>query len=283
MNNFPLELKRKLIGRLVFGYMLLFLCFRFILNATTSRLLGPPLKALNFDFTYWAFELLDMPGLFIYNQTGAILLDVLLFLFCILCILYPLRNIFAVLFGSLFLLYFLTYNTYIVHHTHQLTVFLLVSVPFFCRKHKRWNMLWEGMRYYICYLYVMSFVWKVFIGNSFFFWEQGVSSVKLNLIEYMYHFPSTTTTIYSYLISHPYLLNSGHIMIVLLEGIMVIGFFTRKYDRLLMIIPIIIHVVTYFASDVFFIEMIVGVFTFLSLKDIAAIYKNLSFLTAGKT
>lgn len=269
MINFPLQLERKLIGRLVFGYLFIFLCFRFFQQATPSRLLGPPLKSLNFDFTYWIYQLLHIQDVIVYNQTGAVIFDLILFTSCILCIVFPLKNGYAILFGSVFFIYAITYNTYIVHHAHPLAIPMIISIPFFFKKLHNWKILWEGMRYYVCYVYTISFVWKVFIGKAFFYWDQGINSVKLNLAEYIYHFPATTASaMYSYLISHPQLLNLGHVLIVLLEGIMVVGFLTKKYDRQLMMIPIIIHSATYFGSDVFFMEMLVGIFTLLTINDL---------------
>ncbi len=280
MTDFSIAYQRKIAARLVFGYVLIFLIYRFFINATPSNLLGPPLKVLNFDFTYWVYQLLHIPDVIIYNQTGAVIFDLLLFASCILCILFPLKNGFAIVFGILFFIYAITYNTYIVSHSHPLAVTMLINIPFFFKQDKYWKILWEGMRYYICYLYTISFVWKVFIGKSFFFWEQGINSVKINLVEYLYHFPATSaSSVYRYLITHSYLLNIGHILILLLEGLMVLGFFTKKYDRQLMIIPILIHGATYFATDVFFMEILVGIFTFLSLKDMTAINKKLPFLT----
>ena len=279
MIDIPLPYQRKTIGRLVFSFLFIFLFYRFWVNATPSNLLGPPLKALNFDFTYWIYNILGLHNSIIHNQTGAAIFDILLFTSCILCIVFPLKNGFALVFGICIFLYALTYNTVILSHSHPLAIPMLITIPFFFKQNKNWKILWEGMRYYICYVYTISFVWKVFIGKSFFDWNMGVKSVKLNLVEYMYHFPNTVTTSFlSYLIAHPAILNIGHIIIILLEGIMVIGFFTKKYDRILMIIPIIIHGATYLATDVFFMEMLVGIFTFLSLKDLEVLKRKIPLL-----
>jgi hypothetical protein len=280
MTEFPIVYQRKIIARLVFSYILIFLIYRFFINATPSNLLGPPLKVLNFDFTYWVYQLLHLQDVIVYNQTGGEIFDIVLFASCILCILFPSKNGLPIIFGILFFIYAITYNTYIVSHSHPLAVTMLITIPFFFKQDKYWKILWEGMRYYICYIYTISFVWKVFIGKSFFFWDQGINSFKLNLVEYLYHFPATTaSSVYKYFITNPYLLNIGHLLIVLLEGVMVIGFFTKKYDRQLMIVPVLIHGATYFAADVFFMEMLVGVFTFLSIKNMVAINKKNSFLT----
>jgi len=64
----------------------------------------------------------------------------------------------------------------------------------------------------------------------------------------------------------------------LLEGIMVVGFFTKKYDRWLIWVPVVIHVTTYFFSDVFFIELLVVDLSFLSVTQLDRLGKIVSGL-----
>jgi hypothetical protein len=72
------------------------------------------------------------------------------------------------------------------------------------------------------------------------------------------------SSVIKFTITHPLLLNSGLMLIYLLEAIMVIGFFTKKWDHFLLWIPIIVHLSTYFFSDVYFLEMLIGILPFLS-------------------
>ena len=275
----PLVKERIVISRLVFIFMFIFLLFRFFLHVTPSHLLQPSLFILNFDFSYWAYKFSGFSNLIISDNAGAIFFDSFLFLFCFLSILFPLKQIFVVPFGFLFLIYAITYNTFIVHHAHPLAVMMLITLPFCVKKNESWKLLWEGMRYYICYIYTMSFIWKVFLGNAFWDWDQGIITTKYNLVEYMYHNPSSMmTSIYKFFITHPQLLNAGNTFVILLEGLMVIGFFTKRYDRYLLFLPIIIHFSTYFFSDVFFIEWLVLIFVFFTKKDVDIITKRFPLL-----
>ncbi len=274
-----LEKERIVISRLVFGFMFIFLLFRFLLYITPSHLLQPSLFILNFDFSYWAYKFSGFTDLIIYNQTGAVLFDSCLFLFCFLSILFPFKQIFVVPFGFLFLIYAITYNTFIVHHSHPLAIMMLITIPFWAKKNESWKLLWEGMRYYICYIYAMSFIWKVILGNAFWDWDQGIITTKYNLVEYIYHNPdSMMTSIYKFFITHSQLLNAGNTLVILLEGLMVIGFFTKKYDRYLIWLPVIIHLSTYFFADVFFIEWLVLIFVFFTKNDVDTITKRFPLL-----
>jgi hypothetical protein len=206
--------------------------------------------------------------LIVQNQFGSIVFDSLLLLTGLLCFLFPLRYGFPIVFAALFLIYVITINTYSVAHSHQLAVMSLIPLPFFCRKNNNWLLLWRGMRYYVCYLYSIAFIWKLAIGKSLLFWNQGVNSAKYNLGEYLYHFPdSFLSAVYRWFIAHPYLLNAGFVLVSFLEGALLIGFFTRKWDRLLILFIFFIHASTYLFSDVFFAEFLVGAILFLKDED----------------
>lgn len=275
-----LQKERVVITRLVLLYILFFLAFRFLINVTPSHFLQPSLFLIQFDVTYWIYKFSHLPDIIIKSPAGAVIFDILLFFSCIMGILFPLKRIFIISFSFLIFIYSLSYNMYIVHHANPLSIMVVITLPFWAAKKEDWKLLWEAMRYYICFVYTASFIWKTLYGKSFFVWNNGFYSVKLNLAEYIYHNPdSTMSIIYKYFISHPALLNIGFIFIILLEGIMVIGFFTKKYDSYLMILPVIIHLATYFFSDVFFIEWLVLIFAFFSSKKIEAINKKFPLLS----
>ncbi|MDQ6755853.1 MAG: hypothetical protein M3004_02870, partial [Bacteroidota bacterium] len=194
-------------------------------------------------------------------------------------IFFPLQRFYIICFTLLFIIYEIAYNMYIIHNAHPLTVMSLITFSFWMKKNRDWKLLWQGLRYYICFIYFASFLWKAIFGGALFYWNTGVNSVKLNLAEYIYHNPETNASLLlKYFIAHPLYLNLGYIFIVLLEGLMAVGFFTRKYDKYLLMIPVFIHVSTYFFSDVFFIEMLVLIFLFFSDKQINSMGNKLPFL-----
>ena len=276
-NHFAQE--RIVIQRLVFIYILLFLLLRFFTNATPSHTLQPPLYLIQFDPVYWLFKFSFLSAINS-NQFAADIFDTILFASCVLVILFPLKRLFAISFSIFLLTYAVSYNISIVHHAHPLSLTIIITLPFWVKRSTDWKLMWEGMRYYVCFVYTSSFIWKTLLGTSFFVWNNGVTSAKLNLAEYMYHNPNSFSAgIMKYFISHPELLNTGHVLIILLEGFMVIGFFTKKYDKYLILLPVIIHVTTYFFSDVFFIEMLVGLFAFLNTRQINWLSTKVPVLT----
>ncbi len=264
--------QRTVLTRLLTGYTLLFFVLRFFEHVTPSGLLGPPLFTTGLDLTYWAYRLLHLPQLLMMNHSGAVLFDLLVALSGVLALLFPLRRKWIIGFSILIALYAIGFNSAAMIHTVTVDGLFLVFLPFWFRDSERFSLAWQGIRYYACYLYFSAFIWKVFIGNAFFYWGQGAGSFKLNLVDYLYYHPDTLLSgFYRWFLRHEWALNGGHVLTILLEGAMGIGFFTRKFDRALFWIPVLIHIITYFFADVFIFELLVLNFAFLNGAQLAAI------------
>jgi len=261
--------QRIILTRIVTGSVLLLLSIRFLEHATLSGLSSPTIFSVEPDITYWLYRMSPLPSLLVENPAGAILFDILLFLTGILSFLFPLRRFYIISFSILLMLYALSYNLYATHHLGQLYGYIIVLLPFWVGNNYKFGLVWEGMRYFTCLVYSLAFWWKTVWGDSFYDWQHGVSSFKSNLVDYITLNPDTImTAIYRWLLRHDWILNAGDKGIMLLEGLMVIGFFTKKYDRLLIWLPVIIHVSTYFFSDVFFIELLPIDLSLLSLTQL---------------
>ncbi|MFI5151770.1 MAG: hypothetical protein ACHQET_00460 [Chitinophagales bacterium] len=271
--------QRIILTRIVIGPMLIFLFIRFIQQATPSGMSSPPLYTIGLDITYWIYKLLHIPSLIIDNAVGAIGFDFLLFLSGILAFLFPFRKIFIIVFTVLVFIYGLSFNAYGMHHAHAFGGMMIVLLPFWFAAPSRFSLLWQGIRYYTCYVYGASFLWKAFATHSAFYWQQGVNTFKLNIVDYLYHNPSgLLSSLYRWCIREDWFLNSGNLVIVLLEAVMLIGFLTKKFDRFLFWIPVFIHVTTYFFSDVMFFEMLVLDISLLSIRQIEFLGKKIPLL-----
>ncbi len=256
--------QRIVLTRLLAGYILLFFTIRFAEFITPSRLLGPPLFNLGLDITYWSYWLLQLPSLLIYNRAGAILFDLATFLSGILVILFPLKRKWAVAFTILVILQCISFNTFALIHTVTVDGLIVVFLPFWITDKEKFSLAWQGIRYFNCYFYVAAFIWKSCIGDSLWYWQQGVGTFKPNLVQYLYHNPDTLLSgIFRWFLRNEWALNTGHIFVMLLEGTMAIGLFTKKYDRILLWLPIVIVASTYFFADVFIFELLVLNFAFI--------------------
>lgn len=265
------------LSRLVMMTIFLSLCFRWALQALPYQFLNPPLFNLNLEIPYRIYMYFHL-NVLVTSSVVSIIFSFSLLIACVLCFLFPRKNWLFIIFSILYLLYYITFNNYIVHHEHPMSLMVWITVPFWAKRRENKMLLWEGVRLYVIFIYVVSFILKV-EGGSPFVWNNGLNTVKWNYAAFLYYFPdSITASVITYFIAHPFVINLGHFLIIMLEGVMAIGFFTKKYDRWIMWIPILLHVSTYLFSDVFFIEMFVLVFLFLNDKQIGRIYRKMPFL-----
>jgi hypothetical protein len=261
--------QRIILTRLLIGYMLCFLFLRFFEHATPSGIMQPPLFNVQMDISYWAFRLSPLPMLIVYNPIGAIIFDALLLGFGIASFLFPLKTWLIISFSIFIFIFILTANGFGMHHAHWMTGIMIVLFPFWFKDNTRCKQLWEGIRYYTCFLYVMAFIWKTGIGNSFFNWQQGIGTFKLNLVTYLYQNPEGWLSgFFRWCIRESWFLNTGNVLIMIMEASMIIGFFTKRWDRILFWFPIIIHLATYLFSDVLFLELLILDVSFLNMNQL---------------
>lgn len=251
--------------RLLISYILLFYSIRFFQHLTPSGLLGPPLFSLNLDLAYWFNRLMHIPAIVLYNRAGACIFDGLVFLSGTAVLIFPLARAAVISFSLLLILYAINFNSIAIVHTVTVHGLILILLSFWVHDDDRFALTWEGMRYLTCLLYFGAFFWKSVYGQAFFSWSTGSEVFHANLVDYLYHNPDTIMAgVFRWFIRHPWLVNAGAIFVYLLEGAMLIGLFTRKYDRWLGWIPVIITFVNYFFADVFIFELLVLNFPFVS-------------------
>lgn len=271
--------QRITLTRLVTGTILFFLTLRLAEHAMLSGLQSPPLFTVEVDFTYWLFRESGIPAWIMQHRAAAIIFDILLFSSGLLSFTLPLNRKILTVFALLLFLYAMIFNMYATHHLAQVYGLMIVLLPFLVGSNDKFTLAWEGMRYFTCFIYFMAFVWKTCIGHSFYYLQQGAVTFKSNLVDYMSLNPgSGMTHFYEWFLRHEWVLNAGEKGLVLLEGIMVVGFFTKRYDRWLIWVPVVIHVMTYFFSDVFFIELLVVDLSFLSVTQLDRLGKIVSGL-----
>lgn len=214
----------------------------------------PVLHKVNNDFTAALFTVSGLPEFLSHNAVAS-------WLFSLLLIVLPLTSFFkssarwpVVLFAFVFFIYKLFNNLYVTHQQHYLNFAWFIILPFIARPGKGFGLLWQGVRYYACWFYTTAFLFKV-INGGFFQEAFGALTIKTQMASFIFAHPdSLQTYLYTWLLQHPLLLNAGTKLTLLLEGAFVIGFFTRKYDKWLVLAGFLIFAFTAFSTDVFFIE-----------------------------
>lgn len=254
---------RNIIARFFYGYCLLWITVRGLSHAWPPQLCHPELTKVAYDPVFWLFKLSGFAKTMT-DWQGWLFIS-LLYLCFLLLILFPTKYLLSILATFLLFILDVTTNIYVTHSMHYLGAIVVISCAFWGKSTTTFSLFWNGVRYYACWIYGSAFLWKLFLG-AFSQWDSGILSFKANLATYLFLNPNTGKAhLYYWFLQHGYLLNLGEKMVFLIEGLFLIGFFTRKWDKFLIISAVFIFLSTYFFSDVFFVEQLVILLPFVSV------------------
>lgn len=260
--------QRTRIARIVFGLALVSLVLSFFSHTLLHQLQQPVLKFPYVDTTYWIMHYLQIPEMITGHFWLACLFDLALFAFCILSLLYPQKRLFIWSFIVLYFVYFISFNTFGCHHTNNKIGFLLIALPFTVADDKSFSFLWQGLRYFLCFAYADAFLWK-FFRLAWLHTSEGMLIMKMNQAAFLYLEPNTWSAgFYRWLLHYPGLLQAAYITGAIMEGLFIIGFFTRKYDRLLLVLSILLPVGFWLTADAWFFELLILSLTFINFNSI---------------
>lgn len=259
-----LGIYRSSILRIVFIYFLVVLIFRFLNYQLPFQLQKPPLFIADFDLAYWSFNYFGLKKILYQSYIGGLVFSVLLVVFNILAIIYTKNRCFIGAFALLFFIYALGYNIHLTHSSHTFSGVILLPFCFLFVKKSNFELLWEAYRYYVCWIYLSAFLMKLYYG-AFFQFNFGELTFKENVAWLMYlDSESWRTAVSSFFIRKPLLLIIGYYIMIPLEGLFGIGFFTKKLDKIFLLLIPFIHLVFYFFIDVLFFEQILLATLFIS-------------------
>gem|GEM_PF-623857 len=262
-------LNRQKAARWTFGLALVLYIHRFFTHSLVHQMHQPLLFEADFDYTYWLYQASGFAGIFVKTPVGAWIFDAVLGLSTLACWLTRARQRWLVMVSAIsWSLYGLTYNSYSCHHNVTMIGIMVLPYAFLARGEKAFGLGWDGFRYFCCYAYADAFVNKAFLGRNIFFLPNGSEFIKTNQAVYMLDHPGAWLTgMYTWFITHPVLAYAGFLSMVLLQGLMVVGFFTKKWDRYLFFIPILFHTINWIFVDVLFYELLILNLTLLPLKE----------------
>jgi hypothetical protein len=259
MTQETIQNNRTVITRFTVGSAFFFVLWRMLAGLSLLQVQRPVIFRTDADFSFWAVKVFGIAELLLSNTTAAVTFTTLFIGSGLLLLIYTKKTVFAWVFAICYFIYSILLNIYACHSMHYMAGFSIILFAFCARKNEQFFLSWELMRYYVCFIYSMVFLLKI-INGAFFDWDSGYVYFQANITEYLYHNPSgILASIYRWFLLHPFVVNVGAKFIFLLEGIFVIGFFTKKFDKLLILCAILIFLSTYFFIDVFFAELTVAV------------------------
>jgi hypothetical protein len=120
-----------------------------------------------------------------------------------------------------------------IHHG-PFILYVLLAFAFVTNREDRFYFILRGCRYYFLYIFVSAAIWKTVRGTVF----DGQEMSHILLLQHIDLLSGDCQTalcrFYAWLIGHPAIAQGLYIGAVLMESVFVIGFFTRRFDRLLL-------------------------------------------------
>jgi hypothetical protein len=233
--------------QLLLAVYFLFYFAVFLFFAGDHRLLSqvrPVVFNFNRDLTELALIGTGLPRFMIAHPLCFTVADTLAFLLPAALLGYALREgRFSLWLGGLFTLFLALYLLladlfWQVHH-EPFILYLLLSFAFLTNREDRFYRILQGCRYYFLYLFVSAAVWKIARGAVF----HGEEMSRILLVQHSDLLSGDCTgwscRFYAWLIDHPFPAQLLYLGGVALEAAFLIGFFTRRYDRLLLSLAVL--------------------------------------------
>lgn len=248
--------------RFTYAVLLIFWIFRFEEGVWFCDLLKSPFIQVKGDFVYWILHLCHIPQYILSHAYLAYSLDLLLLLGWGFLILRPANKLLAYGTTLAYFLYVVTYNSSTLHHTHSLLPCLFMSIVLCFKSEKNYTWAMVFLRLYACFIMASAALWKI-ARTSAFHLEQ-MSNILLEqhatyLIENPYTFK---TSILNFLIENPLYSYTLWLGAILIELFFLVGFFTKRFDWILLILLSVFVIGDYFLMNLYFWEFLVLCITF---------------------
>ncbi|MGB1248167.1 MAG: hypothetical protein ACPG4Z_04730 [Chitinophagales bacterium] len=239
----------------------------FFCNDLLHQYQNTPFHFSGIDNTFWFFHLLQLPQFITVNFWAAISFEIVICIIALFCIQFSQKKLFSVLFFLLYLLYYIAFDSSQAKHNHLNIGLLLMSFVFCFKKDKNIQLLWEGLRYYLLFIFVSAAFWK--ISRAAIFEIEHMSSILTN--QHIYILLQKPQSFYaqflSFLIENVWLSQSLFVIATILELILIVGFFIKKYDKALFFIICLFLVSNYFLMSINYIELSIMLLTFIPLSS----------------
>jgi hypothetical protein len=233
-----------------------------------SQLKAPVLHHPDLDISYWIIIASKTPDFLTSNLLITLTCDSLLFGLPIFILFKPKNKSLTWLLFLLLFLQHITISNFAVHHSHIFLGFIFIWIPFLFKKSDQTGLALEGVRFIMLFSYFSAFLWKLFRGN-YFYLDQFSNIIKENMLPYMVENPNSIfSSFYHFLFEHPILTFTLGLIGIVLEGIFLIGFFSKKWDMALFYISIVIHFSFWIFADAFEFPLLILSLTLIPAKNL---------------
>ena len=225
---------------LVLGLVAVDLFYLFYSGLSIHQLFDSPFHYKGLDPTFWLLEGSGLVNLICSNSQSAYLFEGMLFLCLCLSIFFIKQRIWVILFGLFLLVYQIVFNYKLGYHTHHLYGLQFALFPFYFKADNR-AIAFNFSRFMLCLTYFMAGLFKL-IGAAYMHADNLSNTLQSQHAAYWYFYPNGSRISWlQFLMAHPYISNGLFVMAVVMQLAFVIGFFTKRWDRLLMVCLCLFH------------------------------------------
>jgi hypothetical protein len=240
-------------ARAIFTWLFLVLVYFFINNSLVSQLQEPVLVYPGSDNTFWLLHILNIPQFLLKHYWAGLSFDILLTCSCITCIIVPQQRFFTwTTIAGVWILYIVYCSTAGKHYAQ--IGYLLTPIPFLVLSANKFDMLWELLRYWVCFLYLSAGIYKIYYGG--FGYQATMSNILFqdNADWFVFYKEGMQFDTCHYLIQHPVIAQWLYRLATFTDLFCIIGFFTKRFDKWILAGLLGFHLANLFLLHISFVE-----------------------------
>lgn len=242
------ELPRKFMARIISFWLIVILFHFYLTNSLVHQWEQPVLIFPGADNTYWLLHIFNIPQTIMQSKYLSLIFDIVMIGSTVVFFLFPNKTFFCLVSVICFWLFHIMYGSANGHHYHHFA-YLIVPMAFIFRNSIKFYFAWELIRYWILFLMLCAGLYKLYYGA--FFQENYMS----NLLKLAYDTSSDTKRkIFLFLIIRPKATQLLYQAASLFEIFSVIGFFTHKFDRIILLCLLVFNLGNAFFMNISFWE-----------------------------
>lgn len=270
---------RNTFARLLFGYFLLLLIYRFNSGTFLVFTCGQPMKGPEMDYTFWLSHCTGFPHFVIQHYWACLLIDAGVIIFSLACFISDRsRYLYCILLLLFFFLQRITIESYSCSHSKSMSAVFVALLPFCFKKDRNMNLIVEFSRYFLIFIMFSSAAHK--FTNGLLFSPENFVNVLINQHSDLaiLNPEHICYKIAGVLISNPKIAALSYILLFSTQAVFTIGFFTRKYDTFLLFFLIVFALTTYFIMRIYNFDIVVlGLFLLYYPRTDKHIKNNLNY------
>ena len=267
--NYP----REFMARTIFAWLFLILIYFFANHSLVSQMQQPELIYPGSDNSFWLLHILGIPQFLMKHYAAALIFDIALTCSCLICVFVPQQKLFTwITVIGVWLLY-VCYCSAAGKHYAQIG-YLLAPIPFLALRPMKFDLLWNGFRYWVCFLYVSAGIFKIYYGG--FGYSDNMSHIlwQGNADWFLFNHNGFQYDTIRYGIEHPGVSQWLFRLATLADLALIIGFFTKRFDGWLLGSLLLFHLANFFLLHISFVEQSLIFAAFLPWRRWAPHFQN---------